>query len=861
MTIALVVCAVLTVGLSAYSLGHYLCALVFLLGTRKPRHFAEHGDASVAVLVPARNEGDRALRVITSLVDQDHAGLVEVYLLLKDRSDTAIAELKLRYPEADLETTAETVELVRTENRRVVVAFTGSDPKSDKLNWVAKRLDTRYVAILDCDHQAYPDWIRSSVALLVEQRARMVQCRRDPISARGFFSLWDSLHQHIGCELFNTAFTRLGMTVFFTGTTAVMDTALLRDNPMSSCITEDIDFSYRVMLQGVRIIDNPYSGSAEETSPDLYSFLARRRRWSNGHTSTFFRQLWASRSVKLPLRQRVQLSYHGSHYLVSVGVFVLHLLIGLVFIRTFSPTSQVAATVSSLLLAYLMARTQRTVGFFSRSIEVIVLFAWVFPAVVIAMNLIQGILLNDFSRAAIPIAHSVQAIGLVGLLAPLTVLLIGMFGFRQLGLGSFLAVVLTYPVAFYIDLSGVLLGLADWVSGGARWRAVSRREAPVVVSGLSTKDPLTPASGELLPTLSIKDSWRLASLLPAAPAASVRYLRMLAKPSRWIPASVMVLFFCAGAMFTPSTLLEVAPRSCKALEHDTDPWIVPAKRIEGYCPADPKTDKGVGKRTGTFHAVDEPNLISLAPTYWDRLDKTFFCNLSHFRPDNVEPGSDGFSIRLERRAMPEREFASGGVVTKDEPESRFKYGRFETVMKAAKESGVITAFFLYRFDPWQEIDAEIVGNDTTKILLNVYFNPGEEGDLFNYGLRGTPVLVDLGFDASLDFHKYAIEWEANEIRWFVDDQLIHVRREGFPTPIPNLPMRFFVNMWPICSEELAGPFNPGDEPILSQFKTVTLSRWYPAPFAKLSARFDALFEDGDAKDWRQKAKWIKPSPQ
>ncbi len=28
-------------------------------------------------------------------------------------------------------------------------------------------------------------------------------------------------------------------------------------------------------------------------------------------------------------------------------------------------------------------------------------------------------------------------------------------------------------------------------------------------------------------------------------------------------------------------------------------------------------------------------------------------------------------------------------------------------------------------------------------------------------------------------------WEADEIRWFVDDRLIHVRRDGRPTPIPH----------------------------------------------------------------------------
>ena len=80
----------------------------------------------------------------------------------------------------------------------------------------------------------------------------------------------------------------------------------------------------------------------------------------------------------------------------------------------------------------------------------------------------------------------------------------------------------------------------------------------------------------------------------------------------------------------------------------------------------------------------------------------------------------------------------------------------------------ITAFFLHRNDPWQELDIEFLGKDTSKVLLNVYFNPGSEGAGWNFGVRGKPVLSDLGFDASHEYHKYSIEWEPHEIRWLVD---------------------------------------------------------------------------------------------
>jgi hypothetical protein len=161
---------------------------------------------------------------------------------------------------------------------------------------------------------------------------------------------------------------------------------------------------------------------------------------------------------------------------------------------------------------------------------------------------------------------------------------------------------------------------------------------------------------------------------------------------------------------------------------------------------------------------------------------------------------------------------------------------------------------LYRFDPWQEIDAEFLGKDPTKMLINVYYNPGKPGDLYNYGFRGTPVLVDLGFDASEDYHRYAIEWEAGEIRWFVDDRLIHVRRDGAPTPIPHLPMRFHVNVWPICSEDLAGPIDPSIFPVSTGVHAVTIDKWHPSPFAGLMDWFEGVLTGGD---WRRGAGWMR----
>lgn len=116
----------------------------------------------------------------------------------------------------------------------------------------------------------------------------------------------------------------------------------------------------------------------------------------------------------------------------------------------------------------------------------------------------------------------------------------------------------------------------------------------------------------------------------------------------------------------------------------------------------------------------------------------------------------------------------------------------------------MTGFFLHRDSPRQEIDIEITGNHPARLLVNVFYNPGAEGAKFDYGYRGTPTTMPLGFDASKASHRFAIEWDPCEIRWFVDGRLVYRRAEWNPTPIPHLPMTLHVNTWPSRSRELAG---------------------------------------------------------
>ena len=481
-----------TLALVAYAAGHYLCALLFITAG-KGREPGEAPAEGVTVLIPARDEGRGAVQAIRSVLDQDHEGPVEVRLLVADEGDTALPFVREAFELGD-----EWVGEPRP-NRRVRVQLLGVHGKAAKVRAAAETLDTPWVAILDADHVAHPEWLRSALGHIAQARSegtptRMIQSRRYPLAARGLYRFWDSLQQHVGCELLNVAFRRLGLSVFFTGTTAVMDTELLREHPLRDVLTEDIDFSYATFFAGELIIADPRYGSAEEVSPDLYSFLARRRRWSNGHTEAFFRHLPKLWRARLPILAKLQFLFHGVHYLIIVPVFVLHLMVGALFLETLPMRSVAASLVSAFFLANLLTRSQRTVGWLHRGLEVAVIFAWLAPAALIASNAVLAILTGEPGRAALPLDPSyrfVQPLALAAFAAPLVLLVVGLFRFRQLGPGTLFGLVATYPLAFYLDGAGALLGTLDAFIDRRRWRKVAR------------------AGSRATESVGLRESWRL----------------------------------------------------------------------------------------------------------------------------------------------------------------------------------------------------------------------------------------------------------------------------------------------------------------------------------------------------------------
>ncbi|MDY0884091.1 family 16 glycosylhydrolase [Dongia soli] len=251
------------------------------------------------------------------------------------------------------------------------------------------------------------------------------------------------------------------------------------------------------------------------------------------------------------------------------------------------------------------------------------------------------------------------------------------------------------------------------------------------------------------------------------------------------------------------------------LAHDESPWVLPqsaewhARRPAADTPTIPRP----------LERAACSNLPAESPAF-RTLTETFPGNRAAFEPRGVDIGSDSVTLVLRRSSGLIRPLSSGAVASLD----RFTYGHFEAEIRPARGDGLVTGFFLHRDLPRQEIDVEFLGSDPQRMLVNVYFNPGDDGAAISYGYRGTPCFIDLGFDSSADFHIYTIQWTPSGIRWLVDGRIVHERLNWDPTPIPHLPMRLHANLWSPRSVELAGILSEDVLPAHSTFRRISVQR-------------------------------------
>ncbi len=140
----------------------------------------------------------------------------------------------------------------------------------------------------------------------------------------------------------------------------------------------------------------------------------------------------------------------------------------------------------------------------------------------------------------------------------------------------------------------------------------------------------------------------------------------------------------------------------------------------------------------------------------------------------------------------------------------YGYGMYEVVMKPIKNDGVVSSFFTYTGptdqNPWDEIDIEFLGKDTTTVQFNYYTD----------GVGKHEYIYDLGFDASEDFHTYGFNWQEDKITWYVDGEEVYSADKNIPTT----PGKIMMNVWPGKGVDGWLKAYDGTTPLIAEYKSV-----------------------------------------
>ena len=178
--------------------------------------------------------------------------------------------------------------------------------------------------------------------------------------------------------------------------------------------------------------------------------------------------------------------------------------------------------------------------------------------------------------------------------------------------------------------------------------------------------------------------------------------------------------------------------------------------------------------------------------------------------ENAVVKDGALHLSIDKDSAGKYNYSGGEYRTND----HYSYGYYETSMQAIKNDGVVSSFFTYtgpsEDNPWDEIDIEVLGKDTTKVQLNYYTN----------GQGNHEYMYDLGFDASEGYHTYGFDWQEDSITWYVDGKAVYTAT----IDIPSTPGRIMMNTWPGIGVDSWLKAFDGTTPLTARYQWVTYKK-------------------------------------
>lgn len=157
----------------------------------------------------------------------------------------------------------------------------------------------------------------------------------------------------------------------------------------------------------------------------------------------------------------------------------------------------------------------------------------------------------------------------------------------------------------------------------------------------------------------------------------------------------------------------------------------------------------------------------------------------YYQRDNLEVSGGTLKIEARQESVGGRPYTSSRIRTYQK--QQWTTGRIEARMKMPIGRGLWPAFWMLADDPFYgtwpmsgEIDImEMIGHLPAKTFGTIHYGPAFPANQYTGNDYDLPsgTLND-------DFHIYAIEWEENTIRWYLDDVLYGTLSEPDLAPYP-----------------------------------------------------------------------------
>jgi len=231
---------------------------------------------------------------------------------------------------------------------------------------------------------------------------------------------------------------------------------------------------------------------------------------------------------------------------------------------------------------------------------------------------------------------------------------------------------------------------------------------------------------------------------------------------------------------------------------------------------------------GVFTLAFEDNFDRFDASQWQLMTHSWDGNLAQFSTSNTSFENGIASLKLTRAesdtVKPFRgvEMRSRATIT---------YGKMETRARFAKGPGVVSAAVLiytpWPADDWNELDIEYLsGPDKVQFNAMVYTGPPTVKPVTTaVSPTQYPMQVALDFDATADFHVYAVEWTPTNVRFLVDGIAKH--EWHYLISSMKLPQNILLTIWASSAVGWAGAIGEDSAPTQADFDWIRVYDWKP----------------------------------